>query len=44
MISNIYTMALNGLVGTLINVQTCIASGIPKFEIVRITRYINKRI
>ena len=34
MISNIYTIALSGLSATLIEVQTCLALGIPKFEIV----------
>ena len=34
MISNIYTIALNGLSATLVKVQTCLALGIPKFEIV----------
>ncbi len=40
MISNIYTIALNGFYGTLVNVQICIVPGIPRFEIVRITRHI----
>lgn len=44
MISSIYAMSLNGLYGELIEVQTCITSGLPKFEIVRFTRCFNKRI
>ena len=34
MISIINTVSLNGLSGNLIKVQTCITSGLPKFEIV----------
>ena len=34
MISNIKTISLNGLEGNLVEVQTDIGSGIPKFDIV----------
>lgn len=37
MLSIIKTMALNGLDGYLVDVQTDVTSGLPAFDVVRIT-------
>ena len=38
MLSKIKSIALNGLDGNLVEIQTDISNGIPEFDIVRITR------
>ena len=43
MLSIIKSMALNGLEGYLVEVQTDVTGGLPAFEVVRITRYNSKR-
>ena len=43
MLSKIKSIAVNGLDGNLVEIQTDISNGIPEFEIVRVTRYNSKR-
>lgn len=43
MLSIIKTMALNGLDGYLVEVQTDVTGGLPAFEMVRTSRYDSKR-
>jgi len=43
MLSKIKSIALNGLDGNLVEIQTDISNGIPEFEIVRIARCKCKR-
>lgn len=44
MISSTKTIALNGIEGNLVEVQTDITGGLPNFEIVRFARYQSKGI
>lgn len=43
MLSKIKSIALNGLDGNLVEIQTDLSNGIPDFEIVRIARCKHKR-
>ena len=43
MLSIIKTVSLNGLAGYLVNVQVDITSGMPSCDIIRITRYKQKK-